>query len=186
MTTHLLLLLSLSPLILLSGAGSAEPVAEAPDPTPIEVVRITRDFGKPHFDLALDAFSSAGEVALRDVRLQWVNTSARDRRKPLGPITDRMVKVNLRRDNDRSATVTITGDSKEFAFALELRDDSVIDVYVAALADGGQAIPRCHVTRAHLIARRILGVAAGLDHIAVECADIDGHLRPARIQHREL
>lgn len=185
MTTHLLLL-SLSSLLLLSGAGIAERAAEAPDPSPIEVLRITRDFGKPHFDLALDAFASAGEVGLRDVRLHWVNTSARDRRKPLGPITDRLVKVNLRRENDRAATVTVSGDSKEFAFALELRDDGVINVYVAALAEGGQAIPRCHVTGARLIARRILGVAAGLDHIAVECSDSDGRLRPARIQHREL
>jgi hypothetical protein len=115
-----------------------------------------------------------------------VNTSARDRRKPLGPLTDRLVKVNLRPENDRAATVTVTGDSKEFAFALELRDDSVIDVYVAALAEGGQVIPRCHVTRARLIARRILGVAAGLDHIAVECTDSFGHARAARIHHRDL
>ncbi|MCA9662745.1 MAG: hypothetical protein KC486_30685 [Myxococcales bacterium] len=173
-------------LLLSLGAGAAEPPSETSEPPPIEVVRITRDFGKPYYDLALDAFTEPGAARVDDVRLHWVNTSAGDRRKPLGPLTERLVKVNLRRESDRAVTVTITGDRKEFAFALELQDDGALDVYVAAVAEDGQAIPRCRAAKVRLIARRVLGIAAGIDRITVECADTSGRRQPATIEYREL
>ncbi|MEZ4385467.1 MAG: hypothetical protein R3A79_29345 [Nannocystaceae bacterium] len=172
--------------LLLALGAVAEPPVEATEPPPIEVVRIKRDFGKPHFDLALDAFTEPGVARLGDVRLHWVNTSAGDRRKPLGPLTERLVKVDLRRESDRAVTVTITGDHKEFAFALELRDDGALDVFVAAITESGEAIQRCRTANARLIARRVLGIAVGLDRIAVECAGADGLRKPATIEYREL
>ncbi|MCA9635139.1 MAG: hypothetical protein KC420_03785 [Myxococcales bacterium] len=176
-------------LLLALGAGDVDPASQASEtsaPPSIEVLRITRDFGKPYYDLALDAFAAPGVARIDDVRLHWVNTSAGDRRKPLGPIAERLVKVRLERASERAIKVTITGDHKEFTFALELREDGGFEAYVAAITEDGQAIPRCRATKVRLIARRVLGIAAGLERIAVECADISGRSQAATIEYRDL
>jgi hypothetical protein len=58
--------------------GAADPTSAESAESATEVVRIKRDFGKPHFDLAIDAWTE-GE-RLDRVRLLWVNTSEADRR----------------------------------------------------------------------------------------------------------
>ena len=160
--------------------------ASALDPGAVEVVRITRDFGKPHFSLAIDAWPDAPAAALAEARLRWVNTAEDDRRKPLGAFTERLVKLRYRRDSAAALTVTVTGDAKEFAFSIELAPDGAVHAFVAADTAEGRHLPRCRAAAAHLIARRVLGLAVGLDRIDVTCVDDRGHGHPAQIRHRDV
>ena len=49
-------------------AAKPAPAAE-PEVAPAEVVRIKRDFGKPNFDLVIDAWADVEAARLREVRL---------------------------------------------------------------------------------------------------------------------
>jgi hypothetical protein len=93
-------------------------------------VRIKRDFGKAHFDLAIDAWQ-ASATRLEKVQLLWVNTSEADRRKPLGRLIERMVSLKYKRVSGRSIKVVVAGDDKEFTFTVEIGHDGALHTYVA-------------------------------------------------------
>lgn len=164
-------------------ARSAPEAAET-EPA-IEVVRIKRDFGKPYVDLAIDAWLDGKAKRLDRARLWWVITSEQDRRKPLGALIERMVKLRYRRSSSTALTVNVTGDNKEFAFTVELADDGQVHAYVAVDTDAGQTVPRCRTTGARLIAHRVLGLPVGLAHIEVSCSDQDGKVHQGRVRHRD-
>lgn len=185
---HLLLLALWSPE---APPMAAEPVPETPASAPaveargpaVEVVRVKRDFGKPHFDLVIDAWSDAGR--LDETRLWWVNTSESDRRKPLGRVIERMVHLHYQRLSETALTVVVAGDGKEFTFTVELAADGKIHAFVPIDTDGGQHITRCRTDSARLLARRVLGMPVGIDRIAVTCRH-GGALHRGQIRHREV
>lgn len=160
--------------------------ADAPTRPPVEVVRVKRDFGKPHFELAIDAWLDADATRLDEARLWWVNTAEQDRRKPLGALVERMVKLRYRRTSSRALTVTVTGDGKEFAFVVELSKSGELHAFVAVDTDDGRHIARCRTTSARLIAHRVLGLPVGLARVAVTCNDSDGNLHKGTVRHREV
>lgn len=160
------------------------PVA-APEPAGIEVVRVERDFGKPHFDLAIDAWTDGKATRLEKARLWWVNTSLQDRRKPLGALIERMVKLQYARVSNTSLTVTVSGDGKQFAFTVELGQDGKLHAYVPVDTDDGKHIPRCRTDSARLIAHRVLGLPVGLARIAVTCSDGSGSIHHGQVRHRD-
>ncbi len=165
-------------------------VAEAPasEPTLVasEVVRVKRDFGKPHFDLVIDAWTDGESERLHRTRLWWTNTSEGDRRKPLGPLVERMVKLQYRRLSSTSLTVAVAGDDKEFTFTVERAKDGRVHAYVAVDTEAGRHIPRCRTDSARLLARRVLGMPVGISKITVSCTDGDGATPRGQIRHREL
>jgi hypothetical protein len=164
-------------------AGAVEPVTtQAPEGPGIEVLRIKRDFGKPHFDLAIDAWTAGDR--LEQTRLWWVNTSEADRRKPLGPMIERMVKLRYRRSSDRALNVTVHGDDKEFVFSVELDPEGKVHAFVAVDTDDGRTISRCRTDSARLIAHRVLGLPVGLAHIAVTCSE-GGASHKGRVRHTQ-
>ncbi len=165
----------------------AAPVAEAasePVTAPAEVVRVKRDFGKPHFDLVIDAWADA--TKLHRTQLWWTNTAEADRRKPLGALIERMVKLQYRRISSTSLTVAVAGDGKEFTFTVELGGDGQVHAYVAVDTEGGQHIPRCRTTSARLLARRVMGLPVGIARIAVTRKDGVGAVHSGQIAHREV
>jgi hypothetical protein len=176
---------------LLSWTLWADPVvAEAPAEEPAlvaaEVVRVKRDFGKPHFDLVIDAWTDGASARLHRTRLWWTNTSEGDRRKPLGSLVERMVKLQYRRLSSTSLTVAVAGDGKEFTFTVERADDGRVHAYVAVDTDAGRHIPRCRTDSARLLARRVLGLPVGIAKISVTCKDSGGAVHRGQIRHREL
>lgn len=173
----------------LAGAASsttASTTTEATSKPGIEVVRVKRDFGKPHFDLAIDAWTSPDATRLDEARLWWVNTAEADRRKPLGPMVERMVKLRYHRGSSRSLTVTVTGDNKEFAFVLELAESGELHAFVAVDTDDGRHVARCRTTSARLIAHRVLGLPVGLARVSVTCKDEGGTVHKGTVRHREV
>lgn len=179
-------------IVLFAPAGDPPPVvavdppAVEAGPPPIEVVRIKRDFGKPHFDLVIDAWADPGTKRLDEARLWWVNTSEADRRKPLGRLVERMVKLQYRRLSSKALTVVVAGDDKEFTFTVELAADGKVAAYVAVDGEDGVFVRRCRADRVHLIARRVLGLPVGITRIDVSCYDREGALHSGRVRHRAL
>lgn len=170
--------------VLQAAPSSVGTVASEPERAPAEVVRVKRDFGKPHFDLVIDAW--ADETKLHRTQLWWSNTAESDRRKPLGALIERMVKLQYRRLSSTSLTVAVAGDGKEFTFTVELGDDGQVHAYVAVDTEGGKHIPRCRTTSARLLARRVLGMPVGIARIAVTCKDGGGASHSGQIAHREV
>lgn len=161
--------------------ASDEPPAEF-----VEVVRVKRDFGKPHFDLVIDAWTDREGERLDEVRLWWANTSEHDRRKPLGRLIERMVKLKYRRLSATKLTVTVTGDGKEFKFTVELGGDGRAHAYVAVDTEDGRHIARCRTHSARLLARRLLGLPVGVSRLTVECRDGHGVVHHGQIHHRDV
>src|SRR5688572_22533335 len=63
-----------------------------------EVLRIRRDFGMDHWEIALDGWlSQAVDGRIEDVRLWWVNTDEADRRKPFSAYLRRHLVFEVRR-----------------------------------------------------------------------------------------
>jgi hypothetical protein len=160
----------------------ADTEAEA-GPPPIEVVRIKRDFGKPFFDLAIDAWTDEKTARLDAARLWWVNTSESDRRKPLGRLIERMVNLRYKRLSSTALTVVVAGDGKEFTFTVERASDGKVHTFVPADTEDGRHLPRCRTDSARLLARRILGMPVGIARIAVTCHEGAGVVQ-AFIRHR--
>jgi hypothetical protein len=176
-------------ILALAGAAATSTTsakAEATAKPGVEVLRVKRDFGKPHFDLAIDAWLDADATRLDEARLWWVNTAEQDRRKPLGPMVERMVKLRYRRGSSRSLTVTVTGDGKEFAFVVELGEAGQLHAFVAVDTDDGRHVARCRTTSARLIAHRVLGLPVGLARVSVTCKDEHGAVHKGTVRHREV
>lgn len=176
-------------LALQGAAGVVAPAREAtlePVLTATEVVRIKRDFGKPHFDLVIDAWSDPQAATLERTQLWWSNTSEADRRKPLGALIERMVKLQYRRMSSTAVAVAVAGDGKEFTFTVELDGEGKVHTYVAVDTDGGKHVSRCRTTQARLLARRVMGLPVGISHISVTCRDGSGAVHTGQISHRAL
>lgn len=172
------------PEVAAAGAAAAAAAVEAGQPS-AEVVRIKRDFGKPHFDLAIDAWR-AGSSRIERVQLLWVNTDEGDRRKPLGKMIERMVALQYKRVSPRSFKVVVAGDSKEFTFTVELAPDGAMHTYVAVDTDAGGHVARCRTESAKLHARRVLGIPVGIARVAVRCRDGDGTVHAGQVKHRPV
>lgn len=176
-------------LVFALAAPSADPLpasdtADAPDRARVEVVRVKRDFGKPHFDLAIDAWADDHGHKLERARLWWVNTAEHDRRKPLGALIERMVKLQYARVSKHALTVTVTGDGHQFTFTVELDEAGQIHAFVDIDSDDGRFVPRCRTTGARLVARRVLGLAVGLARIAVTCSDSAGTVHHGQVRQQ--
>jgi len=175
-----------------AAAPVAAPIADSPDApdlpevAPAEVVRIKRDFGKPNFDLVIDAWADVAAGRLREVRLWWTNTDEVDHRKPLGRMIERMVKLQYRRITDTSLTVAVAGDGKRFTFTVELDKAGKVAVFVPIETADGRTIRRCRTDSARLLARRVLGMPVGISHIAVTCRDGKGALQAGKLRYREV
>ncbi len=166
---------------------AAAPVSAAePEPLPAEVVRVKRDFGKPNFDLVIDAWADVEAAKLREIRLWWTNTEEVHHRKPLGRMVERMVKLQYRRLSDTELTVAVAGDGKRFTFTVELGKDGKVSTFVPIETRDGRHIRRCRTTSARLLARRVLGMPVGIDHIAVTCRDSHGTLHEGKLRHRDI
>jgi|JI102314A2RNA_FD_contig_81_114558_length_945_multi_3_in_0_out_0_2 hypothetical protein len=177
-------MLSWLTVFMLAGTSVAAETEAEPAPS-TEVVRIKRDFGKAHFDLAIDAWQ-ASATRLEKVQLLWVNTSEADRRKPLGRLIERMVSLKYKRVSGRSIKVVVAGDDKEFTFTVEIGHDGALHTYVAVDTDGGHHIPRCRTDSSKLLARRVLGIPVGISKVAVSCRDADGNLHSGQVRHKAV
>jgi hypothetical protein len=139
-----------------------------------EALRIDRDFGKPEFDLVIDAWSSANDGELADVRLWWAKTTDGDRRSPLSQKTERYVDVETRRTRDDRIELRVRGGAHELSMQVELDAAGRVGVYTDVVTAEGREVRRCRALAGRLIARRVLGIPVGVGALQLTCIDGQG------------
>ena len=139
-----------------------------PDAVQHELVRIDQPF-HPNDDyrIVIDAWVTRGTLV--DVRMGWVDTGADDARSRFGKGVRRHVDVVGVQLDPRSWRITlVSGDTRrQLVIALDANDLPS----VSAMIDTDAGAARCRVTAGRLVARRVLGLAVGLERLEVECAD---------------
>lgn len=147
-----------------------------------ELLRIGRNFGKQEFEIALDAWvdrERPRELAL--VRLWWARGDRDLERSPFGSRTRRHFEIDDSRIAPDHWRVNLIADRKVFSFEIQMDENGKPAAYAAVRLPGGETIDRCRVDRGELQARRVLGVPAGIDDLAVACTAPDGVPRQGHI-----
>jgi hypothetical protein len=152
-----------------------------------EVLRISRDFGKPTFEIVVDSWvpkSRPGRIS--DVRMWWVQNDAHDRRSPFGKKIQRYVDFEYTPRTDDSWRVTLRADRKEFSFAVELTDAGAAEAYADVVVEGGATVRHCRAVDGRLVARRFLGLPIGIKRLEVTCLDDAGATHEGHVPYRKL
>jgi hypothetical protein len=152
-----------------------------------EVLRIRRDFGMDHWEIALDGWLAQpvdGDIA--DVRLWWVNTDDADRRKPFSAYLRRHIAFEHRRADKGSLAIRMAGDRKEYLFRVELDDRGAPAVFADVQLADGSTIAHCRCDRGQLVARRVLGIPVGIAALQVHCTDDEAKPHDGAVAYREL
>jgi hypothetical protein len=147
-----------------------------------ELLRIGRDFGKREFEIALDAWVAherPGELAL--VRLWWARTDRDLERSPFGARSRRHFEIEDERIEPAHWRIHLVADDKVFTFDIEIDVEGRPTAFATVRSPEGTRIERCKVERGELKARRFVGVAAGIDELAVICRDADGMTRHGQL-----
>ena len=159
----------------------------APGFTHQELIRIDRDFGKAHWQLAVDGWvaeTPAGRV--EEMRLWWVNTDDADRRKPLSRALSRHVNFAFTRRPDGAVDIRLAGDGKEYRFVVDRDRDGRLAAFADVELADGSAVRLCRVDHGRLIARRVLGVPVGVEALGVRCTDRSGTEHDATVPYRPM
>jgi len=152
-----------------------------------EVLRIRRDFGMDHWEIALDGWlarADGGHIA--DVRLWWVNTTDADRRKPFSAYLRRYIAFEHRRADSGALAIRMAGDRKEYLFTVELDKGGSPAVFADVQLADGSTVRHCRCDRGKLVARRVLGIPVGIAALRVSCTDGGARRHEGTVPYREL
>lgn len=147
----------------------------------VELVRITRNFGKSNFEIALDAWTpidNPREIA--DVRMWW---TVSDRDGERGPFSDKsrdhfdITYEKLAPDKWR---VDLGSDKHVYRFFIEYDETGSPAAYADVDADDGR-VSHCRVTKGTLAARKLFGAPVGIRDFEVDCVDAQGKQRSGNI-----
>lgn len=140
-----------------------------------ELLRITRDWGKPNWEIAIDGWvDRGGSHNVADVRVWWANTDKNDRRKPISKRFRKYFKIKHRTTRPGHARVVLTGTGKRFEFDVETDTNGRAHAFANIKTRDGTRVEHCRARRAMLTARRFLGIPTGLKHLTVSCVDGNG------------
>ncbi len=152
-----------------------------------EVLRIRRDFGMDHWEIALDGWTPhAVDGRIADLRLWWVNTQEADRRKPFSAYLRRYLDFEHRRAGEGTLAVRMAGDRKEYRFTVEIDAHGTPAVFADVELADGSTVPHCRCKSGRLLARRVLGIPVGIASLQVECTDDTAKARAGAVPYREL
>ena len=151
-----------------------------------EVLRIRRDFGMAHWEIALDGWSSHARGHLEHVRLWWVNTDDGESRKPFSASLRRYLELDVQRAGESTLLVRMAGDRKEYRFSVEVDERATPAVFADVQLADGSTVAHCRCDRALLVARRVLGIPVGIAALTVRCTDADATTREGTVPYREL
>lgn len=152
-----------------------------------EVLRIDRDFGMSHWEIALDGWmprEHTGRIA--ELRLWWVNTDDGDRRKPFSAHLRRYIEFGYDKAEGSALAVRMAGDNKEYLFTVELDGDGAPVVYADVTLDDGSLVKHCRCASGRLLARRVLGMPIGIKALSVKCTDDQAKARVGSVPYREI
>lgn len=152
-----------------------------------ELLRIDRDFGMDHWEIALDGWLARDAATkVEDIRLWWVNTDKANRRKPFSRHLSQVLKFSHARQDDGSLHVTLSGDSKQYAFTIAMDKAGVPSVFADVELADASTVSQCRCDSARLIARRVIGIPIGIDSLKVRCRDGEGTSHDAVVPYRDV
>jgi hypothetical protein len=150
-----------------------------------QVLRIDQDFHpNDDYEIALDAWTKKSEPgSIAEVRMWWLDTATSDERSPFGKGVRRHIDIDYTEDDEGDWTVRIQQGRKIFQFEVELLDSGKIAAY-ADVESEGATYEHCRVQSSRLVARKILGIPAGLKALRVTCTDDDGNRHKGNVKER--
>jgi hypothetical protein len=146
-----------------------------------ELLRIRRNFGKEHFEIALDAWIAIDVPdKIHDARLWWARTDKGDERSPFGESTRGHFEIRTQELAPDRWDLELISDKKKFVFHVEIAEDGK----PAAFADvmvGPMMVTHCRASVGILHARRLLGAPVGIRKLEVTCIDDQGTVHEGRV-----
>jgi hypothetical protein len=139
-----------------------------------ELLRIERDFGKPQYVIALDAWvTTVVPPQLGDARLWWSRTDKENERSPFGPGTKRHFEIEYDQPAADRWSVHLVSDGKRFTFNIEVDAQGKPHAF-ADVSAGSERFEHCRATTGVLHARKVLGLPVGIDTLDMACTDDAG------------
>ncbi len=140
----------------------------------VELLRIDRDFGKPHFDIVVDAWvPKDAPQRLAEARIWWLKRHRGDMRGPFGKRSLRHVEVRSRRLGPDRIRLSIGAGSARFSFDV-VDEDGRVAAYTRVRTRDGRIVERCAARWGLLRAKKTLGIVRGIDRLEVTCRTPDG------------
>lgn len=138
------------------------------------VLTVTRDFGPEPEDIAIDGWVSRGtSPRLEEVRIWFVRHDERERRHPFTRKVLENMSIGYLQLDDDAWKVGFAAGSQQYLFDVALDERGEAAIY-GEVTVGRSTIERCRITRAHMVAKRVLGVPVGFRRLAVTCIDEQG------------
>lgn len=140
-----------------------------------ELVRITRNFGKSNFEIALDGWTSVDDPRqIVDVRLWWVRPDKGHERSPFSAKSRDQFDIDYEQHADGTWRVDLGSDRHKYRFAIELDDKGMPAAFADVDTSDAGRVAHCKVTRGELAARKVFGAPVGIRDFEVECIDAAG------------
>jgi hypothetical protein len=141
-----------------------------------QVLQIDQDFHpNDKYEIALDAWISSKQPgAIAAVRMWWLDTGTKNERSPFGKGVRRHIDITYDQVDDDDWAVRIKQGRKAYVFDIELDPRGKIEAF-ADVATSSGTVEHCKVRRSRLVARKILGIPAGLKRLDVTCRDGNGN-----------
>jgi hypothetical protein len=151
-----------------------------------ELVRIARNFGKSHFQIALDAWTSTGDPPeITDVRLWWARTDRDGERSPFSAKSRTHIDVEYERLSAQQWSVDIRSKGVRFRFSVELDETGLPAAFADIQRHDGSVLLHCRVRHGKIAARKFLGAPVGIDRFEVVCVDDEGAEHEGRMTEFE-
>lgn len=151
----------------------------------VELVRITRNFGKSNFEIALDAWTPVDNPReIADVRLWWAVADRDGERGPFSAKSRDSLEIEYERIDSGNWRVDLGSDKHVFRFWVGY-DGSGAPAAFADVDTPEGRVEHCHVTRGQLTARKIFGAPVGIRDFEVECVDAEGAQRSGKMVDQE-
>lgn len=140
-----------------------------------QVLQIDQDFHpNDDYEIALDAWiADADPNEIAGVRMWWLDKSTSNERSPFGKGVRKHIGITYEQQDDGDWQVKINQARKEYLFEVEIDGRGKIQAF-ADISEGGETIEHCRVKDSRLVARKVLGIPAGLKGLDVSCVDEDG------------
>ena len=147
----------------------------------VQVLRITRDFGKETFEIVMDAWLPDQDPSkLELVRLWWFKTDKNGERGPFSESTKRHFDIAYKRVDAGTWKVSLIADDKSFVFNVTADEKGKVSARSTVVSGDGE-VEDCDVTSGALRSKKFLGVPTGIDELRVECTGPDGKQHSGRL-----
>jgi hypothetical protein len=140
-----------------------------------QVLQIDQDFHpNDDYEIALDAWIADQQPSeIAGVRMWWLDKSTSNERSPFGKGVRKHIGITYEQQDDGDWQVKISQGRKDYLFDVEMNERGDILAY-ADVVTGGETVEHCRVDGSRLVARKILGIPAGLKGLDVSCVDESG------------